>query len=142
MSNFEKTLEEIKDINKKNHNEALENYKKIQADINNMKDVIIKNLIGENKKLHDKIKNLEKKCTIDIESNNQYVRRNNIEISGIPNKVEDNKLEGKVIEILKGIEVEVGEQDIEACHRLPTKNSSENKKTIVRFVNRKKCEKV
>ena len=42
---------------------------------------------------------------------------------------------------MKGIDVEVSGEDIEACHRLPTKNESNNKKTIVRFINRKKCEK-
>ena len=61
MNKFEKTLDELKDINNKNHTENLENYKKIQSDINNMKDVIIQNLINENKKLQNKIKNLEKK---------------------------------------------------------------------------------
>ena len=66
MNKFEKTLDELKDINNKNHTENLENYKKIQSDINNMKDVIIQNLISENKKLQNKIKNLEKK------NNNRY----------------------------------------------------------------------
>ena len=61
IDKFEQTLEEIKQINQKNHTEALENYMKIQNDIKNMKDVIIKNLINENKNLKNKIKNLEKK---------------------------------------------------------------------------------
>ena len=74
----------------------------------------------------------------DIESNNQYNRRNNLEISGIPNNSEDDDLETKAVEVLKKINVIVKKEEIEACHRLPAKNSK-NKKAIVRFTNRKTC---
>ena len=46
--------------------------------------------------------------------------------------------EQKVIEIFKSINIEVKPNDIEAAHRLPSK--SDNKPVIVRFVNRKFCE--
>ena len=69
--------------------------------------------------LEERIENMEMKNDIRIESNNQYVRRNNIEIAGIPNSVDDNNLEGKVIEILGKIDVKVTSDEIEACHRLP-----------------------
>lgn len=78
-----------------------------------------------------------------MECNNQYGRRNNVEISGIPNNVADSELEKKVIDIYKKLDVEIVENDIEACHRLPPPRNNQNatKKVIVRFVNRKKCEK-
>ncbi len=51
----------------------------------------------------------------------QYGRRNNIEINGIPNDVKDSSLEGKVVDILTKVGVDVSSDDIEACHRLPIK---------------------
>ena len=64
------------------------------------------------------------------------ISRNNLEISGIPNNVEDDDIETKTIEVLKKIDVIVNKQEIEACHRLPAKNGK-NKKVIVRFTKRK-----
>ena len=66
----------------------------------------------------------------------QYGRRNNLEITGISNEFEDVDLEGKIIEILDKIEVNVSSKDIEACHRIG-KSKDNFKKTIIRFVNRK-----
>ena len=119
----------------------------ITNDINEVRNVIIKNLLEENKKLRQKVSFLENKIhktSSMIESNNQYVRRNNVEIIGIPSSVEDTDLEERVISILNEIDVPVEESDIEACHRLPVSKYSKNKnkKTIVRFVNRKKCSEI
>ena len=64
----------------------------------------------------------------------QYNRRNSVEITGIPEDVEQKDLECQVIKIYD--EAEVGRSlnlfDIEACHRIGKKNV-----VIVRFVNRK-----
>ena len=58
-----------------------------------------------------------------------------MEITGISHDVSDENLEGKVIEVLNEIQVDVSRSDIEACHGIgKSKNSS--KKTIVRFINR------
>ena len=68
-----------------------------------------------------------KKKVISLEENSnsleQYGRRNNLEITGIPDDVDDQKLEEKVIEILDKIDVNVSSKDVEACHRI------ENQKT-------------
>ena len=48
----------------------------------------------------------------------QYSRRNNAEISGIPNDILDNDLEKKVIEICKDSDIVITSSDIEGCHRL------------------------
>ena len=140
FENFEKKLDNIDEKNKK-----------IQIDINAMRDEIIKNLVESNKKLQNKVEFLEKKIeklekndqknSTNIEVNNQYGRRNNLEISGIPNSVEDDNLEEKVIKILGQIGVKVRNSEIEACHRLPPTKKNPTKKTIIRFVNRKKVEK-
>ena len=109
----------------------------------NLKDVIIKDLQVENQRLRSRIINLEKKV-ISLEENSnsleQYGRRNNLEITGIPDDVDDQKLEEKIIEIVDKIDVNVSSKYVEACHRIgKSKNSS--KTAIVRFVNRKHAKK-
>ena len=72
----------------------------------------------------------------------QYGRRNNIVISGIPDSVDINHLEESVTEILSDIDVKVTSNDIEACHRIGKKNNRiYSTKTIIRFVNRKHAKK-
>ena len=68
----------------------------------------------------------------------QYGRRENVEIVGIPNEVTDRDLEVEVIKILRAIGLEHLEHfNIVACHRLGTKDRNGRRNTIVRFVNRK-----
>ena len=115
----------------------------LDIELLNLKDVIIKNLQVENERLRKKVNVLENKVlTLESEHNSleQYGRRNNIEITGIPNNVPDQNLEEKVVDILNEISVDVSPKDIEACHRVGvSKNNS--KKTIVRFINRKHAKK-
>ena len=125
------------------HEFVKEKFENVSTDINLMKDQIINNLMESNKKLQKRVENLEnqiKNQQYEIDANNQYHRRNNLEIHGIPNNVNDEDLEDKVIQILDNIDVKVSKMEIEACHRLPPTRSSSNKKTIVRFVSRKKTE--
>ena len=72
----------------------------------------------------------------------QYGRRNNVEITGIPHEVLDNNLESKVIDICKDAGIEIGHIDIEGCHQLllSRNNTSGTKRVIVKFVNRKHSE--
>ena len=67
----------------------------------------------------------------------QYGRRESIEISGIPDNIEQKNLEDEVIKVFKEAKVEVHgrelrSDDISACHRIGKRGA-----TIVRFVNRK-----
>ena len=55
-----------------------------------------------------------------------YVRRNNIEIPGIPNLVQQNELESHVIEALGKIKVDLEPSDVEACHRLSGESSPQS----------------
>ena len=142
-----KTIKQLQDVMQecfKNIEGKIENEnKKISDDINEMRSVIINNLLEANKKLQFKVEQLEKELEhqkTNLEINNQYNRRNNIEISGIPNNVKDEELEGKVLTILNKIEVNVKEEDIEACHRLPLTRSNNVKRTVIKFINRKKSE--
>ena len=72
----------------------------------------------------------------------QYSRRNNVEISGIPHEILDNNLEGKVIDICKYAGIEIGHMDIKSCHwlSLSRNNSGGTKCVIDKFVNRKHSE--
>ena len=105
----------------------------------NVKDAIVKNLQAENEHLREIVRNLETKVTsIEINENmlEQYGRRNNIEVSGIPDSVEDNCLEEKNISLFTSIRIDVKSNDIEACHKIG-KSRNSSKKTIVRFTNKK-----
>jgi len=83
----------------------------------------------------------------DIVEMQQYVRRNNIEIVGIPESIRQDELESKVIDLASDLSIQITKDDIEACHRLAKKSNdsnngrrSEPRRTIVRFVNRKHSE--
>ena len=69
---------------------------------------------------------------IKINNADQYSRRNNIVIQGIPESVKSKDLEDKIINVLDKVNAKVTKNHIEACHRL-----GDSRKTIVRFVNRK-----
>ena len=81
MSNGKLSLTKLNDL-------MQDGFNNITNHINELKNHVIKNLIDTNKKLQKKIESLEnellitKKATqknkIDIETNNQYGRRNNI----------------------------------------------------------------
>ena len=74
---------------------------------------------------------------LEIQNNNvdQYSRRNDAEISGIPHLVSDNQLEEKVVDIMKAIDFSITTNEIEACHRLGKKK----KNVTVRVITRKHC---
>ena len=123
----------------------------IVAEVARQKHEIIGYLQKENASLKAELESVKSKLNeksddlVEVERDvvdlQQYIRRNNIEISGIPDSISIKNLEKTVIDIADIIGVRVDENDIEACHRLPRrKNDSGPKRTIVRFVNRKKCE--
>ena len=59
----------------------------------------------------------------------QYGKRNNLEITAIPDDLSDKNMEEKVIQFLIEILSNVSISDIEACHRIgKSRNSSKKKK--------------
>ena len=82
-----------------------------------------------------KANNLENKViSLEINGNHlkQYGRRNDLEITGIPDDVSDENLEEKVIQVLSEIQVSVSSSDIEACHRIgKSKNSSKKNNSTI-----------
>ena len=82
---------------------------------------------------------MESKVTsLEINQNKleQYGRRNNIEVSGIPDSVKDSCLEEKIISVFTSFGIDVKSYNIGACHRIG-KSRDSSKKTIVHFFNRK-----
>ena len=73
--------------------------------------------------LEDKIKNLE------IQSNNQdqYIRRNKVKESGIPEIVNSKNRENAVVDIFSATDAKISSSDIEVSHHFSTK------KKILRF---------
>ena len=111
----------------------------VKESIMKVKDSVIEALKEDNLKLQKKVESLEEQLSENITNINkidQYNRRNNIEIQGIPSSVSDNDLEKKVIDIFKCLNINIQTSDIEGCHRMGKANPQN---TIVRFVNRKFC---
>ena len=95
------------------------------------------------KELEKVIENLnEKIIKLDyrIVECEQYSRRENLVITGIPESVEDvSDLENVVVSTFKKLGINIRVEDISACHRLGPyrRNSYHPRSVIVRFVNRK-----
>ena len=83
-------------------------------------DTIITSLKRDNSQLRTKVEVLEKKLNDQecyISSIDQYSRRNNIEIQGIPKTVKDEELERKFIDIFSALNISITSKDVEDCHR-------------------------
>ena len=100
-------------------NELKEQINKLNARITNLTKDNAK-LKKINTKNETSIKNLELK----INRLDQYGRRDNLEIAGIPDSVRDDNLEAEVIKLFSEVDVVVESGDIVACHRLPKKKDS------------------
>ena len=82
----------------------------VKKSIMSIKNTIINALKEENLKLQNKVKKLEEQLLeIDQKNNHldQYSRRNNLGIQGIPANITDDKLEGKIIDIFSCLGIEV-----------------------------------
>ena len=73
-----------------------------------------------NNKLIDQVTRLERK----YRENEQYSRRECIEISGIPQSVEQLDLEKIVLHVFDKIDAPIDSQNIEACHRWKSDDNS------------------
>ena len=104
-----------------------------------IKDSIIDALKQENFRLQQEVQLLENKLSDTEMAENkfgQYMRRNHLEIQGVPSSVHDNLLEDKVIDIFSQLNITISKSDIEDFHRLGKANP---KNKIRRLVNHKFC---
>ena len=122
----------------------------IKKSIDALKSSIIDSLVKDNKILSKKVKTLENEIdhlhdrVYDMEvgliDQQQRSRRNNLEITGIPNDVLDTNLEKTVINLFnRNLEDddELDEKEIDAIHRLPAKEGKV-KPVVMRLVSRKR----
>ena len=96
FENTNKRLQELNDHLKTNIVDQM------NESILSLKDTIIDALKEDNGQLRNEVELLEKKLTevgISHHKLEQYTRRNNIEIRGMPSQIPDEKLEGKVNEV-------------------------------------------
>ena len=109
-----------------------------------LREHVIDKLIEENAKLQDRLNLMEdrvQKLETVLADSNQYSRKNNIELSGIPNNVSDEDLEDKCLELLnKIVVIPITSAEIDACHRLPTREGT--KPVIIRFLGRKRRDEI
>ena len=73
-------------------------------------------------------------------ANEQYSRRECLEIFVVPASVTDNNLEGKVLKLLENIDVEVHPDHTKACHWI--KSNTRPKKVIIKMSQRKDADKI
>ena len=90
----------------------------LNEEIVNLKDIVIKQFQDENEKLWVKCSTLENKV-VNLEQNlnslGQYDRRNNLVLSGIPEKIPDNQLGNMVASILYDIEKQTKKNYYSLC---------------------------
>ena len=103
---------------------------KSQNNVINLNDIIIRNFEDENAKLRYEVEILETKLN-DIE---QFGRRNDTKMSGIPDTVTKKVIKSFVISIMRANNIEIDGDNIGACYRIrkPKRNS---KKISVWFCN-------
>ena len=121
---FNDINDQLKDI-KENFTKSV--YDIVTESISKVKDPIIEALREENIKLQTKCKNLGATLFELQKASNkqdQYSRRNNLEIHGIPAEVKDDQLEEKVIDIFSQLNISLSKSDIEDCHRLGKSNTT------------------
>ena len=124
QSKFDSTLagitNELSDLKK--------GFEQLRSDLSVTKQV--------NTKLKEKVVSLERQTS----SNSQYSRRECLELSGIPETIENKDLERTVLGIFEKLDVMVDPNNAEDCHWI--KSSKGPKKVIVKLSRRKDANKI
>ncbi|XP_057310282.1 uncharacterized protein LOC130648259 [Hydractinia symbiolongicarpus] len=94
----------------------------------NLTEIAVSRSVDE--ALATRITTLERRCF----SNEQYSRRECVEVTGIDELVGDDYIEEKLCHILKKIDIDITPDNIKACHRLKKRD-----RVIVKFSRRKDC---
>ena len=98
----------------------------------------IKTILHENAKERERTQTKIEQLERDITTTNQYNRRENLIIDGIPDKVPQHKLEEICLDIIRKVGfTSVGYYEVVGCHRLRKKKDDVFAPTIIRFINRK-----
>ncbi|XP_046683402.1 uncharacterized protein LOC124369441 [Homalodisca vitripennis] len=113
---------------------------KLDESVRVMKDVKTEFAVLKKENENLRIKNISltnevAKLNEKVRALDQYSRKNNVEISGLPVTPQEN-----VVELVKGVgtalEMEIDKKDISAAHRVPTFRKDRHPPLIVQFVSR------
>ena len=118
QNKFDSTLTNIN----KEISDLRQNYEKMQSELYVSRQV--------SSKLREQIVSLERQCW----SNCQYSRRECLELSGLPESIENSELEDTTLQLFKNLDIEVDPSNIEGCHWLPSKGP---KRVTVKFSKQK-----
>ena len=118
QAKFDNTLSNIN----RELSELRNDFKKIESELSVSKNV--------NSKLHKRVVALERQCW----GNNQYSRRECLEITGVPDSVSNVDLEKTTIKIFDKLDVAIDPSNIEDCHWL---KSNGPKEVIIKFARHK-----
>ena len=118
-------------LDKLNKKELITILQSLQSKVESANNEILDQVCQLNQKFNQLV-DMERQCW----ANTQYSRRECLEVVGIPDSVQNNELEDKVLPIFKKIGSEVSPRDTEACHRL----KKDNDRVILKFSRRKDCE--
>ena len=88
-----------------------------------------------NSKLCDRVTSLERSCW----ANSQYIRRECLEITGLPENIENRNLEDLTLKVLNEIGVNIDSRKVEDCHWIKFQGP---KKVIIKFSKLKNANKV
>ena len=115
------------------NNKVLEEIRKLK---NNFSELEFKLSVTKqgNSLLSRRLVNMERQCWAEA----QHSRRGCLDIIGIPNEVEADVLEEKVVNIYEKLGCNIPSNRIEACHRVSKKSAT----VIVKFSRRKDCQQV
>ena len=142
-SNLEQLNKYIKDVELR----VSENQIHIEQikDSNNTQFDVIKEVCGEHRESIDWLQDELIRVDKDVTVTNQYNRRQNLIIDGIPNNVRDHQLEHYCIEVIRKLGFQsrtnpLTPYDVVGCHRLKKRPGQSCAPTIIRFTNRKVAE--
>ena len=121
---YEITLDEIS----KELAEIRKGYNRLESDLAITEEV--------KDSLRNQILTLEYQCW----SNAQYPRQKTLEISGIPENIDDGELEGKLLTVLSKLDINIDPANVEACHWL--KSNKKGKKAFMKLSRRKNSEEI
>ena len=126
--------------------EIIEKFNKLESEITEMRTAMETLLINNQfqrkhlnklRKENHHLKNRMKNMDIDFLQFTQYSRRENIEISNIPESIPQRDLEYHVIMVLQELGLEIYSYDLVGVHRIGKYYANKNRNVIVRFINRK-----
>ena len=118
-----------------------QNLKFVKKNLSELRDNVFKieTKLAVTKQINNVLRNQMVKVEWKSWSNEQYSRRECLEIVGIPESVTDSSFEETALNIFKELGVCIDASDIEACHRVGPQS---RQKEIVKLFRRKDADRV